>query len=302
MTALRDLVVLTRRLLIHSIRMPAFVIISIVQPVIWLVLFGPLFGRITALGGFGTEGYADFLVPGLAVMAALFGSAYSGMALLMDHDRGILDRFLVTPAARGALIGAYVAQSGVVVMLQATVIVLVGLCMGAQMSVAGYGVILVAAALLGAGFGALSNALALRIPRHDAIIAVMNFVIMPLVFLSSMIIATKAMPDWIAAVARYNPVDWAVQMARGAALGGDWTLWPNMGHNWRCFLQSVFCWPFGLFTALWTRHRRLLAFQARDQYKAPSCHQGKPAQGGKPVQHAKAARTISGEPIKTAAE
>ncbi|GGO09036.1 transport permease protein [Iodidimonas muriae] len=229
MTALRDLVVLTRRLLIHSIRMPAFVIISIVQPVIWLVLFGPLFGRITALGGFGTEGYADFLVPGLAVMAALFGSAYSGMALLMDHDRGILDRFLVTPAARGALIGAYVAQSGVVVMLQATVIVLVGLCMGAQMSVAGYGVILVAAALLGAGFGALSNALALRIPRHDAIIAVMNFVIMPLVFLSSMIIATKAMPDWIAAVARYNPVDWAVQMARGAALGGDWSLVAQYG-------------------------------------------------------------------------
>lgn len=57
----------------------------------------------------------------------------------------------------------------------------------------------------------------------------MNFVIMPLVFLSSMIIATKAMPDWIAAVARYNPVDWAVQMARGAALGGDWSLVAQYG-------------------------------------------------------------------------
>lgn len=224
MKTVRDLCVLTMRLLVHNFRMPVFVIMSIVQPIIWLALFGPLFGKVTSLGGFETESYINFLVPGLAMMAALFGSAYAGMALLMDSDRGILDRFLVTPVSRMALIGAYVAQSGVIVALQATTIILVGLLIGADMDggFSGYCVVLFAAFLLGSAFGALSNALALMVPRHDAIIAVMNFVILPLVFLSSMMMATDAMPGWIGMVATVNPVDWAVRMARGAYFGESW--------------------------------------------------------------------------------
>lgn len=222
MSPARDLVTLTGRLLTFSLRMPAFVIISIVQPVIWLLLFGQLFSGVTALGGFESASYSDFLVPGLAVMSALFGSAYSGMALLMDHDRGVLDRLLVTPAARGALIGAYVAQSGLIVAAQASVILAVGLLLGTLPAggIAGFLVVLLMASLLGAAFGALSNALALAVMRHDAIIAIMNFIILPLVFLSSMIMAPEAMPAWIRGVAVFNPVDWAVVAARGAWFGG----------------------------------------------------------------------------------
>lgn len=218
MSGLRDLVTLTGRLLAFSRRMPAFVIISIVQPVVWLLLFGQLFSGVTALGGFPGESYAAFLLPGLAVMSALFGSAYSGMSLLMDHDRGVLDRLLATPAARGALIGAYIAQSGLIVMLQAGTILLVGMLIGALPAggLAGFLAVLVMSALLGAAFGALSNALALRVLRHDAIIAIMNFLILPLVFLSSMIMAKDAMPAWIRAVSAWNPVDWAVVAARAA--------------------------------------------------------------------------------------
>lgn len=224
MSLLRDLAILTGRLLTYSMRMPAFVIISIVQPIIWLVLFGPLFSGVTRLAGFETENYVEFLVPGLAVMSALFGSAYSGMSLLMDSERGILDRLLVTPAARGALIGAYVAQSGLIVMAQATVIVLAGLAMGSALSGGATGllVVLAAAFMIGSAFGALSNALALVLPRHDAIIAVMNFSILPLVFLSSMIMAQEAMPGWMAGVAAYNPVNWAVVMARNGFFGENW--------------------------------------------------------------------------------
>lgn len=226
MKFLRDLFILAGRLLVHSKRMPVFVIISIIQPVLWLLLFGQLFGGVTALGGFGTQSYVDFLVPGLAVMAALFGSAYSGMSLLMDHERGILDRFLVTPAARGALIGAYVAHSGVLVMGQATAIIGVGLLLGAGMTggVLAYPVILLAVFFAGLGLWGFIECFGFDDPAHDAIIAVMNFVILPLVFLSSMIISTEAMPGWIRAISAYNPVEWAVRMARGAFLGGDWLM------------------------------------------------------------------------------
>jgi len=224
MSFLRDLAALTGRLLLHSRRQPAFVIISIVQPLIWLLLFGHLFSGITSLPGFPTDSYMEYLAPGVAVMSALFGSAYSGMSLLMDSERGILDRLLVTPVSRGALIGAYVAQSGLIVMVQATVILITGLASGAAMSggVPGFLAVLAAAFLIGSAFGALSNALALTVPRHDAIIAIMNFAILPLVFLSSMIIAKEAMPGWIQGATALNPVDWAVSMARNAYFGRDW--------------------------------------------------------------------------------
>jgi len=224
MTFLRELAVLTGRLLTHNRRRPAFVIISIVQPLIWLLLFGHLFSGITQLPGFAGDSYMEYLAPGVAVMSALFGSAYSGMALLMDSERGILDRLLATPVSRGALIGAYVAQSGLIVMAQATVIVLTGLLMGASLAggLPGFLAMLLAAFLIGSAFGALSNALALMVHRHDAIIAIMNFTILPLVFLSSMIIAKEAMPGWIRAVARINPVDWGVSMARNAFFGHNW--------------------------------------------------------------------------------
>jgi len=220
-----DLVVLTGRLVTHNLRRPVFAIISIVQPIVWLVLFGHLFSAITELRGFPTGSYMEYLAPGLAVMSALFGSAFSGMALLMDSDRGILDRLLVTPVSRGALIGAYVAQSGIVVMAQATVILAMGLAMGASLGggIAGLAVVLLAAFLIGSAFGALSNALALVVPRHDAIIGIMNFAILPLVFLSSMIMAKAAMPGWIRGVTAVNPVDWAVTMARNAFFGEGWT-------------------------------------------------------------------------------
>lgn len=217
----KELSLLTRRLLLHSFRMPAFVLIAIVQPVLWLALFGPLFGRVVELGGFGAGSYLDFLLPGVAVMSALFGSAYSGMALLMDIDRAILDRLLVTPVSRGALIGAYIANSGFVVMLQVLTILLFGGLLGANLpeGVTPYLLILAAAALLGIGFGALSNALALALRRHDAIIAVMNFITLPLFFLSSMIMSPEIMPDWIRIASGFNPVNWAVELARGAFAG-----------------------------------------------------------------------------------
>ena len=221
MTFLRDLSTLTGRLMLRNFRMPAYLIISIVQPIIWLLLFGQLFAGVTKLAGFGTDNYMEFLAPGLAIMSALFGSAYSGMALLMDHDRAILDRLLVTPASRGAVIGAYVAQSGLTVIVQASVILVVGLLLGAHIGggVAGFLVVLVAGSLLGAGFGALSNALALHVMRHDAIIAIMNFIILPLTFLSSMMMAPSGMPDWIRLAAGFNPVNWAVELARAAFFG-----------------------------------------------------------------------------------
>ena len=90
--ALRDLRALWRQ--------PWFVAVTLVQPLIWLLLFGELFKSMAELPGFGDESYIAYLAPGIVVMSALFSSGWSGMATIEDINRGVTDRLLVSPVRR----------------------------------------------------------------------------------------------------------------------------------------------------------------------------------------------------------
>jgi ABC-2 type transport system permease protein len=227
-SAAADLWHLFVRLVRANVRMPVFVIISIVQPVLWVLLFGQLFRKVTDLPGFGAGSYVQYLAPGIAIMTALFGAAYSGMGMLADIDRGVLDRLLATPVARGSLLAARILYSAAQVALQADIILLVAAAIGARPhgGVFGVALVLLVAALLGAAFAAVSNALALLTRRQELVIAVMNFILLPSTFLSSMMMATSLMPAWIRSAALFNPVNWAVAAARGS-FEGDWQLLPR---------------------------------------------------------------------------
>ncbi|RMF16819.1 MAG: ABC transporter permease [Alphaproteobacteria bacterium] len=229
--ALLALGALIGRLFLHDRRAPTFVIINVIQPLIWLLLFGSLFSGVTRLAGFPTDNYFAFLAPGLMVMTSLFGSAFSGMSLLMDEQRGLLDRFFTSPVPHWTILASYVLHTALIVMVQASVILLAAMIAGARPSggfiglLATYGAVF----LIGGAVGALSNALALVLKRHDAVIGVMNFMILPLVFLSTMMIARPAMPIWMLHISLINPVDWAVTVAR-AGFFGHWQgdLWRDM--------------------------------------------------------------------------
>jgi len=219
----RDTWYLFVRLLRATVRMPVFVIISIVQPILWVLLFGQLFRSVTTIPGFGASSYVQFLAPGISIMTALFGAAYSGMGLLADIDRGVLDRLLATPVSRGALIAGRVLHSAVQVVVQAAIILGVAFLLGARPhgGISGVLAVFLAAALLGAAFAAFSNALALLARRQELVIAVMNFTVLPMTFLSSMIMSRNLMPQWIRGVSRFNPVNWAVTAARDGFEGKD---------------------------------------------------------------------------------
>jgi ABC-2 type transport system permease protein len=221
------------RLMRATMRMPVFVIISIVQPVLWVLLFGQLFKSVTTIPGFESHAhaqsiqshlklsYVQFLAPGISIMTALFGAAYSGMGLLGDIDRGVLDRLLATPVSRGALIAGRILHAAVQVVLQAAIILVVACFLGARPlgGVPGILTVFLAAALLGAAFASFSNALALLARRQELVIAVMNFIVLPTTFLSSMIMSRDLMPQWIRGVSRFNPVNWAVTAARAGFQG-----------------------------------------------------------------------------------
>ena len=223
--ALADSWFMTVRHLRNLFRQPAWIAISLVQPVVWLLLYGALFRKIVEIPGFGADSYIDFLTPGIVVMTCLFSAGWSGMGLIDDLDRGVVDRFLVSPASRGSLIAGRLIQGAMVGVVQAVIIIVLGLIVGASYpgGIAGLTALTVCAVLLGTAIGALSNGVALLSRREETMIAVSNFVLLPMTFLSSVFMAQALMPQWMQDVAQYNPVNWAVQAGRAAlAVNGDW--------------------------------------------------------------------------------
>ncbi len=207
-----------------TLRIPIWIVVTLVQPVIWLTLYGQLFRRVVELPGFAASSYIEFLTPGVVIMTALFGSAWSGMGILEDLTEGVMDRMLATPVDRGALMSARVLHAALTVAMQSLIVLGVGFALGARFSggLPGLLVVLLLASLLGAGFSALSNGLALITRREETLIAVINFFGLPLTFLSTAFMASSLMPGWIRIAAKGNPVNWAVNASRDAILGQNW--------------------------------------------------------------------------------
>jgi ABC-2 type transport system permease protein len=224
---------LTGRLLRSTARQPAFVVIMLIQPMIWLLLFGQLFKRVVELPGFASGSYIDFLTPGVVVMTVLFTSGWSGMAFIDDMERGVMDRMLSSPVNRMAMMVSSVVNQAVTIVVQSLIIVVVGLLLGASFSggVVGVLVMLVASVLLAAAFSSLSNGMALVIRTREALIGFSTMLTLPLSFLSSAMMAREVAPEWMRTVSSYNPVDWTVVASREAlSTNPDWSaIWPRLG-------------------------------------------------------------------------
>jgi ABC-2 type transport system permease protein len=227
MNAAKQTWYMTMRHVMALWRQPWWIAVTLVQPVIWLLLYGALFKRVVDIPGFHGGSYIAFLAPGVVMMTAVFSAGWGGMSMIEDLDRGVIDRFLVSPVHRSALINGRLLQSSLSIAIQALIIVGLALIVGASFGggVAGVLALIVVSALLGTGFGALSNGLALLMRREESLIAVMQFLLLPLTFLSSAFMQADLAPGWIQDAARFNPVNWAVEAGREAVSNSaDWGL------------------------------------------------------------------------------
>jgi ABC-2 type transport system permease protein len=227
MTALQQSAWMTQRHARVLVRQPWFLAITLVQPVIWLLLFGALFQGVAQLPGFAEgETYLDYLVPGVVVMTALFSSGWSGMGIIEDIDRRLMDRFLATPIHRSSLIVGRIAYEAISLVIQATIIGGLAWLMGAHVAGGplGFAVLVLTAVLLAASFAALSDASALVLRQRESVIGLNTLLVLPLTFLSAAFLPLSLAPDWIAMVAAWNPVDWAVEAGREAlSATPDWS-------------------------------------------------------------------------------
>jgi ABC-2 type transport system permease protein len=209
----------------NLLREPIWIALLLVQPLVWLLLYSQLFKRVTNLGGFGTSSYADFFLPGVVVMNAFFAGTWAGMSMVTDIDRGVIERFLATPARRSSLVFSQLMRAAVQAAIQGLILLVVGYAIGARVAsgLAGWVVILAVAMLVAAGFAGISHGVALLTRKEATMIAVANFIGLPLMFLSTILIARAVIPGWMQTGSRFNPVDWGVRASRGPALPGtDW--------------------------------------------------------------------------------
>jgi ABC-2 type transport system permease protein len=207
------------RLLRNVGRQPIWVVMMVVQPMIWLVLYGQLLKNVGAQGHSPTAGsYIQFLAPGIICMNAFFGGMWSGMGMITDLDRKVIDRFLAAPASRFAIVLSQVLRAGITAMIQTLILLLVGLALGVRVhgGVLGWLFIFAASFLLASAFAGFSNGLALIFRRPESMIATANMVGLPLMFLSSILVTFALMPGWIQGLSRFNPVNWGVEAARNA--------------------------------------------------------------------------------------
>jgi ABC-2 type transport system permease protein len=210
-------IVLTRQLRPQA-RDPFTLIFGLVQPIVWLGLYGSLLMGVT--GGAGASPWQWF-VPGIIVMVSLFGTSVAGAYLLEELRVGAFERFLVTPLDRSSLLIGRALKEVVPLTLQAVFIVLVVTPFGFELHPAGILVGLLLLAVFGVGLGALSYSLAIAVRHQEYLFwAVQQTLLFPLLLLSGILLPLETAPEWLRVLSRLNPITYLVAAER-ALFAGD---------------------------------------------------------------------------------
>jgi ABC-2 type transport system permease protein len=223
---IQETVALNRRLLIQLKRRPATLIAGIIQPLMWLVLFGALFQNMPE-GVFGDRiNYPQFLAAGIIVFTAFSGALNAGLPVMFDREFGFLNRLLVAPlATRFSIVIASAIYIVGISFIQTAFIIGAASFLGAGLpSLSGLGIIALAVFLLVLGVTGLSLGLSFALPGHVELIAVIFVTNLPLLFASTALAPLSFMPIWLQVVASLNPLSYAIEPIRYVYLYPNWNL------------------------------------------------------------------------------
>lgn len=214
MRVFRDTWLIFERSLVLSLRNPVWVIMGILQPILYLLLFGPLLTNIAKMPGFPPGGAFNVFVPGLLVMTALFGSAYVGFGLCDEIREGVVERMTVTPMSRVAMLVGRSMRDVVLLVAQGLILVLLAVPFGLEINLVGVAVAFLMLILIGMMMSPVSYTLALVLKSEDALAPVVNGISLPLLLLSGVMLPMSLAPDWLQTVAKFNPLYHAVAAIR----------------------------------------------------------------------------------------
>lgn len=229
--AVRDFLVEMGSLYVRAmrklLRRPALLYFTLIQPVIWLLLFGQIFTRITQAPGLGQAfsglTYFAYFIPAVILQTLLFGAGQSGVGVLADMDSGFLDKMLTTPINRTAILLGKVLADLSRMLIQGIIVVVLAFGFGQINSDSkvtyGNGVVgvigaLGVALLFGLALASFNVFIALRTKNTESTFLISNFLTLPLLFTSSAMLPLQIMPDWMQTVAQFNPVTYTIDTMR----------------------------------------------------------------------------------------
>lgn len=237
-TFLRESWIVFNRQLRMNLRNPAWVIIGMLQPVLYLLLFGPLLKPvIEQLGG----NHYTWFVPGMLVQLGIFGAFFAGFSLIGEWREGVIEAERVTPAHRSALLFGRLYRDLLQLFVQAVILVGLGLALGMDTSFGGIVVGVVLTLLLGGACAAASNALALTTKSEDVMAPVINVVMMPVLLLSGILLPMSFGAGWLERLSDFMPIKHIVDAVR-ASFFGDFDTSMLWGVGWTFVLFGLAVW------------------------------------------------------------
>jgi ABC-2 type transport system permease protein len=240
MSFFRESFIVFRRQLRMNLRNPAWVIIGLLQPVLYLLLFGPLLKPLA--NQFGAANAYTFLVPGLLVQLGIFGAFFAGFTLIGEWRDGVIEAERVTPASRTALLVGRLMRDVLQLGVQAIVLVVLGYAMGMEAPIWGAVLGIVLTMLVGAACAGASNALALTTKSEDVMAPVINIVMMPVLLLSGILLPMTIGPEWLQNLAALMPFKYVVDGVRDSFAGSFGTSSVFWGALWAVVLAALGTW------------------------------------------------------------
>lgn len=220
MKTLLDTWLIYRRSMVLAFRQPIWIILGLIQPILYLVLFGPLLERATQASG--AEGSAfNWFVPGLLVQTAVFGAAFVGFALIAELRYGVVERMRVTPMSRFAMLFGRSLRDVTILVAQAVLMIVMAIPFGIRIDPLGAVVTVGLLALLGLFIAPLSYTAGLVLKSEDALAPLVQGIALPVLLLSGILLPMSLAPDWLQTIASFNPLSHAVDAAR-ALFNGEW--------------------------------------------------------------------------------
>ena len=204
-----------------SLRMPAWIIIGLVQPILYLAFFGPLLSNLTGhrLQGFPGGNSYQFFVPGLLIQLGLFGAAFVGFSIIADWRYGVIERFRVTPVSRLAILAGRVLRDALTLLIQGIVLVLAGVAFGMRAPAAGVVIGLGFIAVCAVSLASISYMVGLLTKSEDILAPALNMVVVPLMLLSGIMLPMTLGPGWLQGIARATPFRYIIDAMREAFRG-----------------------------------------------------------------------------------
>ncbi len=219
MTFLNDTWTVFSRAMRLSIRQPMWVAIGILQPILYLTLFGPLLVPLASTPGFPAGDAWSIFVPGILVQLGIFGGAFVGFGIIAEWRSGVIERELVTPASRIALMTGRVLRDVVVLVVQALILIGCATLFGLRISLTEVLLGLFLVGLLGAAFSFFSYSAGLALKSEDAFAPMVNMVSLPVLLLSGILLPMSLAPQWLQTLSDFNPFKHIVNAVRAIFQG-----------------------------------------------------------------------------------